>query len=322
MRAAHFSTLLCLLCLIAVAVPVSGQDYPRRPIRVVTAEPGGGNDLAARFVVQGLGGVLGQPLVVDNRGGAGGLIAADIVAKAQPDGHTLLLYANNVWIIPILRSNTPFDVIRDFAPITWAAKSPNIVVVHPSLPVKSVADLIAHARANPGVLNYGSGGTGASTQLAVELFKSMTGVNIVQVIYKGNGPALNALFAGEVQMMIVTSGTVAAYLKSGRVRALAVTSPQPSPLAPGLPTVAASGLPGYESMQIYGVYAPIKVPAAIVKRLNEEIVRVLVRADVKEKFLASGMEPVGSTPQEFAATIKTEIVRIGKVIRDAGIKAD
>ena len=213
-------------------------------------------------------------------------------------------------------------MIRDFAPITWAAKSPNVLVVHPSLPVKSVSELISYARARPGELNYGSGGSGSSTHLSVELLKSMTGINVVRVPFKGNGPAVNALFAGEVHMMIATAGSVAPHLKSNRLRALAVTSPQPSPLAPGLPAMAASGLPGYESMQIYGVFAPSKVPAAIVKRLNEEMVRVLGRADIKEKFLASGVEPVGSTPQQLAATIKSEIVRIGKVIKDAGIRGE
>jgi tripartite-type tricarboxylate transporter receptor subunit TctC len=312
---------LLALGVIAGAGAAFGQNYPSKPIRLVTAEPGGGNDLAARLIVQGLGGSLGQPMIVDNRGGAGGLIAADIVAKAQPDGYTLLLYANNIWIIPLL-GNAPFDVIRDFAPITWAATSPNVMVVHPALPVKSVADLIAHARARPGELNYGSGGNGSSTHLAMELLKSMAGVDIVRVPFKGNAPALNALFAGEVHLMIATTGTVAPHLKSGRLRALAVSSAQPSPLAPGLPTIAASGLPGYESIQIYGVFAPSRAATAIVKRLNEEIVRVLGRADVKEKFLAAGVEPVGSTPQQLAATIKSEIVRISKVIKDAGIRGE
>jgi len=322
MKFSRYIAVLLALGVIAGAMAASGQDYPRKPIRLVTAEPGGGNDFAARLIVQGLGGSLGQPMIVDNRGGAGGIIAADIVAKAQPDGYTLLLYANNIWIIPLLRSNTPFDVIRDFAPITWAAKSPNTVVVHPALPVKSVEDLIAHARARPGELNYGSGGSGSSTHLAVELLKSMAGVNIVRVPFRGNAPALNALFAGEVHLMIATAGTVAPHLKSGRLRALAVTSAQPSPLAPGLPTVAASGLPGYESIQIYGVFAPSRTSSAIVKRLHDEIVRVLGRADVKEKFLAAGVEPVGSTPQQLAATIKSEIVRMSKVIKDAGIREE
>jgi len=322
MKFSRYIAVLLALGVIAGAMAASGQDYPRKPIRLVTAEPGGGNDFAARLIVQGLGGSLGQPMIVDNRGGAGGIIAADIVAKAQPDGYTLLLYANNIWIIPLLRSNAPFDVIRDFAPITWAAKSPNTVVVHPALPVKSVEDLIAHARARPGELNYGSGGSGSSTHLAVELLKSMAGVNIVRVPFRGNAPALNALFAGEVHLMIATAGTVAPHLKSGRLRALAVTSAQPSPLAPGLPTVAASGLPGYESIQIYGVFAPGRTSSVIVKRLHDEIVRVLGRADVKEKFLAAGVEPVGSTPQQLAATIRSEIARMSKVIKDAGIREE
>ena len=322
MKLSHSIAISLALGVVIGAGAAYGQNYPRKPIRLVTAEPGGGNDFSARLIVQGLGGSLGQPMIVDNRGGAGGLIAADIVAKAQPDGYTLLLYANNIWIIPLLTSNAPFDVIRDFAPITWAAKSPNIMVVHPAVPVKSVEELIARAKARPGELNYGSGGNGSSTHLAAELFKSMAGVNIVRVPFKGNSPALNAMFAGEVQLMIVTAGTVAPHLKSGRLRALAVTSAQPSPLAPGLPTMAASGLPGYESIQIYGVFAPRKTDNAIVKRLNEEIVRVLERAEVKEKFLASGVEPVGSTPQLLASTIKSEIVRMGKVIKDAGIRDD
>ena len=309
------------LGLIAGIAPVCGQDYPRRPIRVITAEPGGGNDFAARVLVQAIGGTLGQPMIIDNRGGAGGIVAADIAAKAPPDGHTLLLYANNVWIIPLLQP-APFDAVRDFAPISWVSKSVSILVVHPSLPVKSVEDFVAYARARPGELNYGSGGNGSSTHLAVELLKSMTKINLVRVTYKGNSPALNALFAGEVQMMIITAGTVTSHLKSGRLRALAVTSPQPTPLAPGLPTIAASGLPGYESLQIYSVFAPAKVPAAIVKRLNEEIVRVLATPDVRDKFLANGMEPVGSTPQLLAATMKSEIVKIGRVIKEAGIRGE
>lgn len=321
----RFLSVVCLVGLVGLAAglsPAYGQDYPRRPIRVVTAEPGGGNDYAARVIVQAIGSGLGQPMIVDNRGGAGGLIAADIVAKAQPDGHTLILYANNIWIIPLLNSKAPFDAVRDFAPITWAAKSSNTLVVHPSLPVKSVQELIAYAKARPGELNYGSGGIGASTHLAVELFKSMTGVNIVGVTFKGNGPALNAMLGGEVHIMIATAGSVTPHLKSGRLRALAVTSPEPSPLAPGLPTIAASGLPGYQSLQIYGLYAPAKVPAAIVKRLNEEVDRVLAKPEVKERFLAVGMEPVGGTPQLLAATMKSEIARIGKVIKDAGIRGD
>ncbi len=322
MTPARLLVALGSLLLVAMAAAQSSPEYPRRPIRIVTAEPGGGNDFAARVIAQAIGSGLGQPMIVDNRGGAGGLIAADIVAKATPDGHTLLLYANNVWIIPLLQSKVPFDAVRDFAPVTWVAKSTNTLVVHPSLPVKSVEDLIAYAKARPGELNYGSGGNGSSTHLAVELFKSMARVDIVRVTFKGNGPALNALFAGEVHMMIATAGTVTPHLKSGRLRGLAVTSPQPSPLAPGLPTIASAGLPGYESLQIYSVFAPARVPPAIVKRLNEEIVRTLGQQDVREKLLGNGMEPVGSTSQFLAETMKSEIVRISKVIKDAGIRGN
>jgi len=320
MKSPGFTT--AFIALAMAGMTASAQNYPSRPIRLVTAEPGGGNDFAARLIVQGLGGSLGQPVIVDNRGGAGGLIAVNVALKAQPDGHTLLLYANNVWIIPLLRRSAPYDAVRDFVPITSAAKAPNAVVVHPSLPVKSIGQLIALAKARPGELNYGSGGNGSSTHLAVELFKSMAGVDIVRVVFKGNAPAQNALFSGEVQLMIAPVGSLASHLNSARLRALAVTSAQPSPLLPGLPTMAASGLPGYESMQIYGVFAPAKTPAAIVERVSGEIVRVVQRPDVRDKFLAAGVEPVGSTPQELATTMKSEIVRIGKVIKDAGIRDD
>jgi len=312
--------IIACTCLAVPATPA--QNYPTKPIRLVTAEAGGGNDFAARLIVQGLAGSLGQNMVIDNRGGAGGSIAAEIVAKARPDGYTLLLYANNIWLIPLLRSNVPYDPVRDFAPITWAAKSPSTVVVHPALPVKSMEDLIAYAKARPGELNYGSGGSGSTTHLAVELFKSMTGVNIVRVPFKGNGPALNALIGGQVHLMFATAGSVAPHLKSGRLKALAVTSAQPTSLAPGLPTVASAGLPGYESISIYGVFAPSKTPPALVKRLNEEIVQVLGRADVKERFLLSGVEAVGSSPEQLGAIMKSEIVRMGKVIKDAGIREE
>jgi tripartite-type tricarboxylate transporter receptor subunit TctC len=322
MTTARVLAALCSLAVIGLAMAQPTQDYPRRPIRIVTAEPGGGNDFAARVIVQGIGGALGQPLIVDNRGGAGGQIAAEIVARANPDGHTLILYANNIWIIPLLQSKPTYEAVRDFAPITWAAKSANILVVHPSIPVQTVEEFIAYVKARPGKLNYGAGGNGSSTHLAVELFKSMAKVDLVRVTFKGNGPALNALFAGEVQMMIATAGTVTSHLKSGRLKGLAVTSPQPSPLAPGLPTMASAGLPGYESLQIYGVFAPANVSQAIIKRLNQELVRVLGRQEVKDKLVGNGMEPVGSTPQLLGETMKAEIVRIGKVIKDARIERD
>jgi tripartite-type tricarboxylate transporter receptor subunit TctC len=320
----RFVAWMCALgMMLSGAGIVTGQNYPNRPLRMVTAEAGGGVDFTARVIAQGgLSDRLGQQLIVDNRGGAGGAIAAEIVAKAPPDGHTLLVYASAMWFLPLLRSNLPYDPVRDFAPITCAAKSPNMLVVHPTLPVSSVKDLIALARARPGELNYGSGGTGSTAHLAAELFKAMAGVDIVRIPYKGTGPALNDLIAGRVRVMFATAGAVTPHVRSGRLKALAVTSAQPSVLAPDLPTVAASGLPGYELISVYGIFAPVKTPAAIVKQLNQEIVRILGRADVKERFLNNGMETVGSSPEELAAMRTSDMARMGKVIKDAGIRED
>jgi tripartite-type tricarboxylate transporter receptor subunit TctC len=296
------------------------QAYPVKPLRVVTAEPGGGNDFAARVIGQAITGKLGQPWIVDNRGGAGGQIAAEVVARAPADGYTLLIYAGNIWTIPLLRRDVRYDPIKDFAPITWIARSPNTLVVHPQVPVKSVQDLIALARAKPGQLSYGAGGTGSSTHLAAELFKSMAKVDILRVSYKGNGPALNDIVAGQVSLMFGTAGAVSPHVKSGRLRAIAVTSAEPSLLAPGLPTVAASGLPGYESISIYGVYAPAKTPERIIRYLNTAIVGVLETPEVRERFLNVGVETVGSTPEQLAAAMKADMARLRKVIAEAGIK--
>ena len=298
---------------------VSGQDYPIRPIRMVTSEVGGGNDLQARLIAQGLSGPLGQQVIIENR--PSGVIPGEVVSKAPPNGYTLLLYNITLWIGPLMQ-NTPYDAVRDFSPIALATTAPNVLVVNSSLPVKSVAELVALAGARPGEFNYASSGTGASNHLAAELFRAMAGVNIVRVPYKGAGPALNALIAGEVQLMFPTAGAVTPHVRSGRVRALAITSAEPSALAPGVPTVASSGLPGYESISIYGVFAPARTPRPIVNKLNEEIVRVLNRTDVKEKFFNAGVETVGGSPEQLAATVKSEMARMGKVIRDAGIREE
>ena len=312
-------------CVVAAASMASGlaiaQTYPAKPLRVITAEPGGGNDFAARVIGQAIAPKLGQPWIVDNRGGAGGAIAAEAAAKAPPDGYTLLVYAGNVWTIPLLRKNVRYEV-KDFAPVTWAARSPSTLVVHPSLPVRTVRDMITLAKARPGQLSYGSGGAGASTHLAAELFKSMAKVDILWVPYKGNGPAMNDLIAGQVQIMFGTAGTVTPHVSSGRVRAIAVTSAEPSVLAPGLPTIAASGLPGYESISIYGVFVPAGTPEAIVRQLNVAIVSVLHTPEVRERFLNVGMEVVGSTPEQFAVAMKADEARLRKVITEAGIRAD
>jgi len=294
---------------------VCGEDYPNKPVRMVTSEPGGGNDFAARLIAQGLSLTFKQRVVVDNRG----IIAAEIVAKAPPDGYTLLFYGNPFWLAPFLRDNVPYDPVRDFFPISLAVSTASILVVHPSLPVKSVSGLIALARARPGELNYSSGTMGAASHLAAELFRTMAGIKIVRVPYRGTGAAFTALIAGQVQVMFPTAGSVTPHLKSGRLKALAVTTAQPSALFPGLPTIAASGLPGYESVSLVGIIAPTETPAAIIDLLNRNIVRVLDQADVREKFFNAGVDAIGGSPAELAAAMKSEMARMGKVIRDAGI---
>ena len=294
---------------------VSGQTYPNKPIRIMATQPGGLTDIVARLIAPGLTANLGQQIVVDNRGA---LIAVEIAAKAPPDGYTLLVNGSAFWLLPLLRNNVSWDPVRDFAPITMAVRSPSVLVVHPSVPVKSVADLIALAKARPGALNYAAGTIGATPHLAAELFKAMAGVNIVRVGYKGTGPSVIALVGGEVHLMFAGLGSVAPHVKSGRLRALAVTSAQPSALVPGLPTVAAS-LPGYEAASILGIFAPAKTPATIINRLHQEIVRAINRTEVKERLFNAGVEVVGSSPEEFTATVKDDMARMGKVIKDAGI---
>lgn len=299
---------------------VCAQSYPVKPIRIVTAEPGGGHDLAARLIAHELTPGLGQQVIVENRSGA--IFAGDIVGKAPPDGYTLLAFGSSLWLLPFMKSSVPYDAVRDFAPVILATNAPILVVIHPSLPVKSVRELIALAKARPGDINYASGASGASSHLAVELFKSMAGVNLVRIPYRGNGPALTAVISGQVQLIFPTAGSAAPHLKSGRLRALAVASAQPTPLFPGLPTVAAAGLPGYESSSIVGVFAPAKTPAVIINRLNAEIQHALDNPETKKRFFDSGVETIGGPPAQLAAAVKSEMTILGKLIRDSGIRAD
>ena len=297
---------------------VCAQDYPSKPIRIIVPGIGNSFDIAARQIAQALS--LGQPVIVDNR--PPGVIPGQVVAQSPADGYTLLYSGSSLWLGQYLQRSTPYDAIKDFLPITLTTRSPTVLVVHPSLPVKSVKDLIALAKSRPGALNYAAGATGAVNHLTAELFKSMAGVDIVRVAYRGGGPALMDLMAGQVQLMFSVTGSVAPHMKSGRLRALAVTSAQPTQLAPGLPTVAASGLPGFEAVSNAGIFAPAKTPKPIIDRLNQEIVRALAKPDVTEKFLGNGVEPVGSTPDQLEAAVKAEMVRMGKVIRDAGIREE
>jgi tripartite-type tricarboxylate transporter receptor subunit TctC len=296
----------------------SAQGFPARTVRIVTSDASGGSDIVARIIAQGIAPALGQPVVVENRGG--GVIAGELVSKSPPDGHTLLYYGNTLWLLPMMRSNIPYDTLRDFAPITQGVFAPSVLTVHPSMPVGSVKELIALAKARPGELNCGTPTAGTSTHLAAELLKSMTGIRITRIPYKGGGAVMNDLIAGQIHMAFVVTNAVSPHLKSGRLRGLAVTSTEPLPHLPGLPTMAGSGLPGYESVAITGMFAPARTPEAVVQRLNQEIVRVLHRPEVKEKFRTMGVETVGSTPAQFAAKIRSEIAKWGKIIHEAGIR--
>ena len=297
----------------------SEQNYPTRPIRFVTAAVGGGIDVTARLLAAGLTERLNQQVIVDNRGGTN--VAPQTVAKAAPDGYTLLVHNNTVWISALLEK-VPYDHEKELWPITLTTRSPNVLVVHPSLAVGSVVELITLAKSQPGKIDYASGPIGASNHVDAELFKSMAGIVLVRFSYKGGGPALNAVVAGEVKVMFATSGSVMSHVQSGRLKGLAVTSLEPSPLVPGLPTVAASGVPRYSSEAIYGFWAPAKTPAAIMTRLHREAIQVLGQPDVKDRFFKAGVETVGSTPQQFAAAIKAESARLAKVLSGAGIRAE
>ena len=313
-------TLARTTLLLLFAATATAQNFPDRPIRIVTAEAGGSQDVAARILAVGLTAALGQQVIIDNR--ASGVIPGEVVMRAKPDGHTLLIYAGTFWLQPFVRKSVPYDPVRDFSPITLVVTSPTVLVVHPALPVKSVKDLIALVKTRPGELNYAMGSAGSANHLAAELFKSMTGADMLGIGYRGNGPVVNALISGQVQLMFATASSVTPLVKSGRLRAIAVASEKPSALVPELPTVAASGLPGYESISTTGFFAPAKTPAAIITRLNRDSVRYLHTAEARERYLAIGAETVGSTPDELAAKVKSEMARMGKVIRDAGIRAE
>jgi tripartite-type tricarboxylate transporter receptor subunit TctC len=296
----------------------SAQSFPAKPVRIVTSGVGGAGDFAARLIGQALSPSLGQPVIVDNRPSS--FIPAEVVAKSPPDGHTLLLFGSAIWLAPFLWESVRYDPYKDLAPITLAVTSPNVLVVHPSLPVKSVQELIKFARARPGQLNYAISSLGSSGSLAAELFRSMAGLNMVRINYKAAGVALNDVIAGSVHLLFATATSAATHLKSGRLRALAVTSAQPSALFPGLPTVAGAGLPGYESASTTGIFAPAGTPEPILDRLNQEIIKVLRSAVVRERFMSAGSEIIAGSPEQLVALMKSDTARLGKVIRDTGMK--
>jgi tripartite-type tricarboxylate transporter receptor subunit TctC len=313
----QFSISVCFLSGILFSPYGGAQIYPSKPIRIITSEAGGGLDFVTRLLAQGISSSLGQ-IIVDNRPGD---LSGELASKAAPDGYTLLLMGNPIWIVPLMRTKVTYDPLKDLSPITQIGVSPSILVVHPSLPVRSVRDLIELARAKPGELNYAFSGTGGASQLAGKLFNSMAGVNMVDVPYKGGGPAILALIGGQVQLEFPTLASVSPHIKSGKLRAIAVTSAQPSALLPSFPTIAAI-LPGYEAVTIYGMFAPATTAESVISRLNQEVVQYMDKKDVKDKLYNVGVEPVSSSPQQLSITVKSEIAKWSKVIKDANIRAD
>lgn len=318
MKQHHAATLLAA-SLSILPLAAQAQEWPAKPISVYVPTAGSGADVLGRAYAPRLSNTLGRQVLIVNRGGAGGVLAAETVAKAAPDGYSLLLYGPPIWLLPLLRSNLPYDPVRDYAPIVTVASFPTVVVVHPSSPYKTVADLIAAAKAQPGKLNTGSD-TASSAHLAFELFQSMAGIQMTRVPYNGVGPATLALIAGQVDAVFPAMTVAAAHIKAGRLRALAVASGQPSSLTPGLPTVSQSGLPGYESEAWTALLAPAGTPAPIINRLNQEFIRLLKIPEVREFMANAGAEPIGSTPEALGALIRNEMAKWGKIIKDAGIK--
>ena len=309
----------CLIGVLLAAITAAHaqEQYPSKVVRLITAASGGNADVLGRFIQVGLSSGLGQQVIVDNRGS----IAPAVGAKAPPDGYSILVSGSSLWLLPLLKPGVPWDV-KDFAPITLATSSPSLLVVHPSVPVKTVRQLIALAKSRPGELNYAAGTLGATPHLAGELFKYMAGVNIMHVGYKGTGPAVIALMSGEVHMMFPGAPAAMPYVKQGRLRALAIASAEPSPFAPGVPTVAASGVPGFESMSPQGVFAPAGTPPAIVNRLQQELARALNSEDVRQKLFNAGSEVVTNSPEAFASKMRADIDRIAKLVKVAGLKSE
>ena len=302
---------------------VAAQGYPSRPIRlVVPFTPGGGSDIVGRIVGQKLANGFGQSVVIDNRPGAAGIIGTDLVAKAAPDGYTLLLGSGSHSINASLGRKLPYDALADFAPVSRLATIPNVLVVHPSVPVGSVKEIIALAKAKPGQLNYGSAGSGSTNHLAMGLFNSLARVEMVHVPYKGSSPAEADLLAGRIQLMFAPVTALLQQVRAGNLRAIAVSSVRRSPLVPDLPTIAESGVPGFAVESWYGVLAPARTSREAIAKLNNEIGRILQMPEVRERLAGIGAEPIASTPGEFAAHIKSEIAMWVDAVKRSGVRID
>jgi tripartite-type tricarboxylate transporter receptor subunit TctC len=316
--------LSCLL-LVAFAGTASAADsYPSKPIRLlVGVPPGGANDFVARTIAQQLSTQLGQSVIVENRGGAGGNIAADAVAKSPPDGYTLFLSVIGTMAInPSLYPSLPFDSIRDFATISQLTSMPQVMLVHPSIPAKTLPEFIAYAKSNPGKINFASGGSGTATHLAAEQFKTLAGVDMVHVPYKGNGPATVDLLTGRVAVMFDQIATALPTVRDGRLNALGVSTAKRSPAAPDIPTLSEAGLPGYDVTTWHGLVAPAGTPRPIIDRLHDEVVKALASPQVRERFEGAGIVPVSSTPEQFEAFTQAELLRWRTVVKASGAKVE
>jgi tripartite-type tricarboxylate transporter receptor subunit TctC len=308
---------------LALCAAASAQSFPDKPIRfVVPFPPGGPVDAVARLVGQRVSASVGQPVTVENRAGAGGIVGAEAAARAPADGYTVFVCSIGHTVLPSLAPKLPYDFVRDFTPVSMGAAFPIVVVANPSVGASTLTELIAYARANPGKLSYGSAGNGGGTHLAGELFKTLAGVDLLHVAYKGSAPAMTDVLGGQVQLMFADGPTAMPQVLGGKVRALAVAQSVRSPLLPQVPSAPEAGLAGYEAYSWTGFLVPSGTPPELVRRLNAEIVRALTAPDVREALLARGAEPRPGTPDEFAAFIRSEIAKWGKVVRDANIKAD
>jgi tripartite-type tricarboxylate transporter receptor subunit TctC len=312
------------VAVLLAATSAWGQSYPVKPIKLVApSTPGDAPDVIARLVADKLSVALGQPVVVENRPGAGGVVGSDAVAKAAPDGYTLIMgNAGSHGINAAVYSKLPYDIQRDFAPVSQVAVAPNVMVINPSVPATSVAEFIAYAKSQPGKLSYASGGNGSSAHMSMELFKSMTGIDIQHVPYKGASPAITDVITGQVVAFIGNLPPTVPHIKAGKLRALAVTTKSRSALMPELPTIAESGLPGFETVAWFGVLAPAGTPPDIVKRLSSEIAKIARMPEMRDKLIALGAEPVGSTPEEFKAVIDRDIAKWKPLAQKVGIKVD
>ncbi|MBI3918986.1 MAG: tripartite tricarboxylate transporter substrate binding protein [Betaproteobacteria bacterium] len=316
---------LCALtaCLLAASTAAPAQDYPTRPMRlIVPTAPGGGTDISARIIAPKLSELLGQQVVVENRAGGNTAVGNEYVAKSPADGYTLLMGISSIAINPHTQSKVPYHPIKDFAPISQAVIVPLVLASHPSLPPRNLKELIAFTRARPGQLNYGTGSVGSNPHLAMELFLTMAGLKVTHVPYRGQGPAMIDLLAGHMQLMMANLLTALPHMRNCRIRSHGVSSAKRSPVATDIPTIAEAGVPGYEVVQWFGILAPASTPGEVIAKLHSATVRALQDPVVKKRFLADGAETIGNSPEQFAAIIRADLAKWGKLVKQAGIKPD